>query len=245
MDYYEPVTAKKTSSLVVEQIRRAIVGNELPVGTRLLSEEELTKQFGIARTTLREALRVLESEGLIEIRRGRGGGAVVTMPDIDHLSSSLSALLQMKGTTRKDFDDARTIMECQAARWLAKSHNAADLRILTEVVSEAERTAEAGDHAAFAAAATRLHESLWRLGGNITMATLGALLHGLVSYRYRRAAETADRATMRRATRSYRKLIKLIEAKDASGAEAHWRRHMEFMAVQDGASDSLESDYGE
>ncbi|MEI8241045.1 MAG: GntR family transcriptional regulator, partial [Actinomycetota bacterium] len=69
----------KTGEAVAAFLRRRIVRGELPVGTKLPTEEELTERFGIARTTLREALRVLESQGLIHIKRGRGGGGTVTL----------------------------------------------------------------------------------------------------------------------------------------------------------------------
>ena len=74
---------KKTHELVADKIRRQIVAGDLAEGERLPPEDDLTAQFGVARTTLREALRVLESQGLLAIRRGRGGGPVVTHPDLE------------------------------------------------------------------------------------------------------------------------------------------------------------------
>src|SRR5262245_42996392 len=79
----------KTGEMIAERLRRQIARGELAIGERLPPEDELTAEFGIARTTLREALRILESQGLLEIRRGRTGGPVVTMPKIDSLAEGL------------------------------------------------------------------------------------------------------------------------------------------------------------
>ena len=77
----------KAHERVANILRDRIVTGELAAGDRLPPEDELTTQFGIARTTLREALRVLESQGLLLIRRGRGGGPVVTHPlSLIHIS---------------------------------------------------------------------------------------------------------------------------------------------------------------
>src|SRR5213592_4815792 len=66
--------------LVLEQIRRAIQLGRFEGGTRLPSERELAQQFGVSRTTVREAIRVLQGEGLVDVKRGRNGGAVVISP---------------------------------------------------------------------------------------------------------------------------------------------------------------------
>ncbi|MFM8871031.1 MAG: FadR/GntR family transcriptional regulator, partial [Actinomycetota bacterium] len=80
----------KTHEAVADTLRRQIVLGRFKVGDRLPTEEELTGHFDVARTTLREALRVLESQGLIEIRRGRNGGPVVTEPPSGATAESMA-----------------------------------------------------------------------------------------------------------------------------------------------------------
>ena len=93
--------------------------------------------FGIARTTLREALRILESQGLLEIRRGRTGGPVVTMPRIDSLAEGLAVTLQLQGTTVGDLDVARQLIEPRLAARLATSHTVEDVAALHAAVDRA------------------------------------------------------------------------------------------------------------
>ena len=77
-------------------------------------------------------------------------------------------------------------------------------------------------------AAADMHESLIGCAGNTTLATLSGLLHAMVARYYGRSAAASTPDDMRRAVRSYRKLVRLIEAGDAGAAEEHWRKQMSF-----------------
>lgn len=224
----EPGRRPKVHEQAAHVLRSRIVGGELRPGDRLPPEEELTAAFGIARTTLREALRVLESEGLITIRRGRGGGPVVTRPDIEHLARSLATALQFESATLGDLDEARQLIGGQVAAQLAMRHAHVDLSLFDAAVETASIAAEAEDTVAFGLAAATVHESLVAGLGNTTMAMLARLLRSLVEGYYGEAASRADGAEMARAVRSYRKLRRLIDAGDVEGARAHWRTHMAY-----------------
>lgn len=222
------IRAQKTGEVVAERLRHQIARGELTIGQRLPPEDELTVQYGIARTTLREALRILESQGLLEIRRGRTGGPVVTMPKIDSLAEGLAVTLQLQGTTAGDLDVARQLIEPRLAGRLAHSHTADDVAALRVAADGADRAAESSDREAFGAAAVGMHETLIERAGNTTLATFSHLLHSLVARYYVSSAARSDDEKMHRAVRSYRKLIRLIEAGDATATEEHWRRQMAF-----------------
>jgi DNA-binding FadR family transcriptional regulator len=222
----EHVKVQKAGELVAERLRRRIINGDLSVGDRLPPEEELTAHFGVARTTLREALRILETQGLIEIRRGRGGGGVITRPKPDQLAWNLALLLQFDGVTTADLDNARQLIEPALARQLAARHSDDDVAALTACIEAADIAADAGDVTQFAIAAARVHETIIERSGNVTLATLSNLLHLLVQHYYEQGARRSDQALMRRAVRSYRKLLALVIAGDAKGAETHWRKQM-------------------
>ena len=224
----QQIRMPKTGEVVAERLRRQIARGELTIGQRLPPEDELTAVFGIARTTLREALRILESQGLLEIRRGRTGGPVVTMPKIDSLAEGLAVTLQLQGTTAGDLDVARQLIEPRLAARLAEHHTAEDLVALQTAADRAARAADAADRVAFGAAAAGMHETLMERAGNTTLATFSRLLHALVAQYYVTSATLSDQDKMHRAVRSYRKLVKLIDAGDADDAEEHWRKQMTF-----------------
>lgn len=77
---FVPVQMPKAAEVVAADVRRRIVRGELRADDALPPETELMSQFGISRPTLREALRILEAEGLVAIRRGARGGARVQAP---------------------------------------------------------------------------------------------------------------------------------------------------------------------
>mgnify|MGYP003736006455 CR=1 FL=1 len=219
----------KTGEAVAALLRRRIVRGELPVGTKLPTEEELTEQFGIARTTLREALRILESQGLIHIKRGRGGGGTVTMPDLSRVSESFAGALQMRGTSFADLDSARRLIEPELAAWLAASHDDDALAALTEAAEAARVAGNDNDRLAFGHAATRFHNLIVESGRNTTLSLLSQLLNHLVEARYMVGSRAASQTLMQRAARSYSKLITLIAAGDSDGARAHWQQQMTYM----------------
>jgi GntR family transcriptional regulator, transcriptional repressor for pyruvate dehydrogenase complex len=223
------IRVRKAGEVVAERFRQQIANGTLAIGHQLPSEEELTTMFGIARTTLREALRVLESQGLLEIKRGRGGGGIITMPRLENLSQSLALVLQLQKTTLGDLDDARMLIEPPLAGRLASQHTDEDLEVLTAIVDQAHQCAETDDKTGFGKAAAALHEAIIERGGNNTMAVIGALLHDLMDRHLQSAAEISDHEQMGRAVRSYRKLIMLIESGDSAATSAHWHRQLVFL----------------
>src|ERR1700730_3414140 len=109
----------KAAELIAGQLRRQIVRRELSEGEELPSEAELMARFDVSRPTLREAYRILESEGLISVRRGARGGARVHMPKADVAARYAASVLQANGVLLSDVYEARTMIESSAAAVLA------------------------------------------------------------------------------------------------------------------------------
>jgi GntR family transcriptional regulator, transcriptional repressor for pyruvate dehydrogenase complex len=227
----QPRQSAKTGEVVAAAIRRRIANGELVVGDRLQSEEEMTESLGVARTTLREALRVLESQGLITIKRGRGGGPIVTMPELDRLAEPLAVVLQLRETTTTDLDAARALIEPNLAGWLAAKHTDDDLAALSAAATAAQVAADKDDRVAFGRAAALVHETLLLRSGNNTLSVISQLLHRIVLERYVHAAADSPPSLMRRAAKSYAKLVRLIAAGEADAAKAHWEKQMRWMAT--------------
>ncbi len=119
--------------LVVEQIRRAIqLGRFLP-GEKLPTERELARQLAVSRTTVREAIRVLQGEGLIETRRGRSGGAVVIAAAAG-TPGERRQILRRRLAELENVFDYRLAIEPFAARLAAERRSQADLAGLHETM---------------------------------------------------------------------------------------------------------------
>src|SRR3954462_14589391 len=131
------VRVPKMAELVAHRLRRQIVAGDLSGGDALPPEAALMAQFGVSRPTLREAFRVLESEGLISVRRGAHGGARVQTPNGDTAARYAGLVLEYRGTTLEDVYDARNIIEPPCAGLLAKRRTQADIKQLRAAVDDA------------------------------------------------------------------------------------------------------------
>ncbi|MCA1793321.1 MAG: GntR family transcriptional regulator [Desulfobacteraceae bacterium] len=96
---------------VVEQVQDAIVTKKLAPGTRLPAERELKEMFNTSRGTLREALRVLEQKGLIEIKLGVTGGAIVKRIDTEPIMESLALLIRSGEVSLEHLSEFRIKIE--------------------------------------------------------------------------------------------------------------------------------------
>ena len=105
------VRAPKVSEIVAADLRWRIVTGELSDGDELPRESDLIEQFGVSRPSLREALRILETEGLIRIRRGNVGGAWAIRPTAASAAYHLGLTLQANRVTLDDLAIARLSIE--------------------------------------------------------------------------------------------------------------------------------------
>lgn len=132
-----PITHAPAYELVVDQIRRAIhLGRYLP-GEKLPPERDLAGQLGVSRTTVREAVRLLEGEGLLTIRRGATGGLIVSGP---HKASAqeLRSRVQKHQKELADIFDYRLAVECCTARLAAERRAKSDIRQLDDALQRME-----------------------------------------------------------------------------------------------------------
>lgn len=110
-DLFKAVSLSRVSQVIVDQIRLLIREGRLRPGDRLPSERDLCERFGVSRVTVREALRVLEAGGLIEIRVGARGGAFVTTPTSRQIGEGLADLLTLSPLTASEVTEARLVFE--------------------------------------------------------------------------------------------------------------------------------------
>lgn len=122
--------ARKASDVVVSYVRDLIVVGQLPEGERLPSEADLMERFSLGRVTVREALRILERDGLVEPRRGPNGGLFVSHTDIEQVSEALALIFGLRRTTLGEFADFRLQIEPQVARLAAEHASGAQRRDL-------------------------------------------------------------------------------------------------------------------
>lgn len=172
-----PVPHRKAAELIADELRQLIACGGKP-GDYLLAERLLLERFEVSRPTLREALRVLESEGLVEIRRGVRGGAVVKEPAISDLARHFGVFLQLRNVTYEDTFIVRTIVEPAAARLSAEriAAGAPPDRLEEALAREAEAIEAGIDAPLLSDALVHFHDAVLEACGSTTLLALGKLL---------------------------------------------------------------------
>lgn len=144
---FEPMPAVRTSAAIVGRLRGLIRSGQLPMGSRLPAERDLCEQLGVSRLSLREALRVLESSGLIEIRLGSHGGAFVTAPTAGRAGQGITDLLSTSGLSAVNVTEARTLFELGVVLPLAGERaTESDVQELRDLCDEEERARNQGTY---------------------------------------------------------------------------------------------------
>src|ERR1700676_2682570 len=131
-----PVRIPKAAEIVSRELRNQIVRGTLKEGDSLAAEGDLMTRFGVSRPTLREAIRILESEGLVRISRGARGGASVLSPNINIAARHIGFVLQANGTTLIDIYRVYMIVERAAARIVAENSPKSAPDVLYQSVQE-------------------------------------------------------------------------------------------------------------
>jgi GntR family transcriptional repressor for pyruvate dehydrogenase complex len=214
---------------IADELRALIVSGKLAEGESLGREPDLVERFGVSRPSLREALRILEAEGLITVVRGVLGGVIVHQPDERMTARTAALVLQARNVTLGDVHQARSVIEPAAVRILAASRRRGPVDELTQVIEQ--QRAVLDDLEAFGLANARFHECLVELAGNQTLSIVAEMLNEVVARAVTAVSQTNPRrltvALRKRGIRSQERLVELIAIGASIEAEAHWHAHME------------------
>ncbi len=160
----------KAYAQVAQSIRRQVLTGGLAKGERLPPERELADAFGVSRMVVREAIRALESDGLLQVRPGAGGGSFVTHDFDKPLGASINNLLAGGAITLDNLFELRLMLEAPAAAMAAVRGRRADIEDLARVVEQADDLAD--DSEALRAANLEFHRRLVALAGNPLLSSL-------------------------------------------------------------------------
>jgi DNA-binding FadR family transcriptional regulator len=211
----------KTSDLVARELADQIVSSNMAAGTRLPSEREMTEALGVGRTTLREALRQLETRGVLSMKVGPGGGPVVRHPSPSDFADGLSLILEFESATVEDLMNARSALECTGARRAAQTASAKLVAKLREL--NRELVQDTGDDAAFLDVERRFHTCLARWEGSSAMELFVNSLMAIFDDQAAAPLSAAGRTKMHAA---HETLISAIESGDPLAAEAAMGAHL-------------------
>jgi DNA-binding FadR family transcriptional regulator len=227
----DAVRVPKTAELVARQIRNAVIRGELADGDTLPAEAQLIAEFEVSRPTIREAVRILESEGLVTVARGARGGAKVSSPSYEMVERAAGIILQAQRVTIGDLYEMRTLVEPPAARLVAERNSEAAVPILRSFIDQ--EMSNIHNRMAVTMLIAEFHRLLMDLSGNRTLNMFSQALRGLVdahlalsTRRHQVVDPEMSERQLRFGLKSHSRLVDLIEARDGEAAEAHWKLHM-------------------
>jgi DNA-binding FadR family transcriptional regulator len=222
-ELFTPVNSGRISTDIVEQIKRAIRDGRLTPGDQLPSERELTKQLGVSRVSVRDALRMLEATGLIEVRVGARGGAFVTAPAPVLVGEGMADMLMLAEVTPSEVTELRLIFELALLPLACARRSDEDLAELEAICDRAEVSLAAGSYDV--ALSAEFHTRLAECTHNAAVALFAESFQGplLVSLRQaQRAAPEMGRAGIG----EHRALVDAVRARDAEAARTILAEHL-------------------
>jgi len=223
---FSPREILKPRAQIEAQIGNAITLGRLAVGARLPSEAELASQFGVSRNTVREALRSLETRGLITKKPGAQGGSFVRSISEESLSEELGLLMQRMLTLGRigydELAEVRMHLECPAIRLAARNRTDEQLARMWAIVEGEERQPAK----AAKAATTNLHGLIAEASGNALFAAFILALHRqgkeLIYFPISPALAKANH-------KQHVEMVKAIERRDAVAAEKALIKHLRYV----------------
>lgn len=209
---------------VADELRAQIITGVLPAGARLPNENELSKAFGVSRSTVREALRVLASQHLVETLRGVQGGSFVAAPDparvVEDVGGALGILVMTPQLQLDDLLEARLLLEPEAARLAATR---ADPETVEAVREAAHAPRDPRDPSGFGPHLD-FHTTILMATGNLMFTMMGQPVADVLRTRLRRAA--VAHSEWDRVDECHREIAEHIAAGDAAAAERAMREHL-------------------
>lgn len=209
----------KASDVLAEELRGLILGHALEQGAALPSEAELMKEYEFSRGTVREALRLLETDGLIVIKRGPKGGIRVRHPDIGQVSRSLALLFSSSETPLRDLFTFRKLVEPAIAAAAARSATSQQKLWLIEIAPQ-----HYGVRSGFRDA-VEFHGAIGRCSNNGVYEIVLTALHDALEWQV--SEERLSHDDVEGTRRAHMTIAKAIAEGDSDAAARGMQRHLQ------------------
>jgi DNA-binding FadR family transcriptional regulator len=222
------VASHTAAESIAGQVREALIDGRIQPGDRLATEPEMAADFGVSRSTVREAIRMLRGQGFVRTIRGAKGGHFIVAPQTDVVAESVGETFGLwfeAGTVSvAEVDEARNIVEAACVRLAAERRTDEDLAALAAVLEEARNDDQ--PLTAFLELDVRFHRSIARAARNRLLELPMGAIH-LVRPRTNRLLRRHDRAAVHR---QHTRLFEAIQAGDPDAAERAFHDHASYIA---------------
>jgi GntR family transcriptional repressor for pyruvate dehydrogenase complex len=214
------VKKKRIYEDIVEQIRRLLADGELKPGDQLPTERELCDRFQVSRASVREAIRTLESMGLVAIKSGEGTYVATSAEAL--LTPLAAAILQQKDALLEIFE-ARKIVEPEIAALAAKRASFGETKLLEAILEDQARQIAEGETGV--EADTAFHSALAQAAKNKVFLRLNDAIVDTLRETRERSLQTRGRPA--RSLAGHRAILEAIRSKDPAKARQAMLEHLD------------------
>lgn len=217
----EPIRRTRVYEQVVARLQRLILDGQLRPGDRLPTERELAEQLGVSRSSVRDAIRVLQLMGLVEPRQGEG--TLVRDLNPDAVVHPLASLLVRSQSLLHDLLDVRKMIEPHLAARAARYATEEELARLRAIVQRQQARAQRGELAV--EEDSEFHYTIATASRNQVILRILDVLMDLLRTSRERSLQVPGR--LQRSLEGHRRILAAIQRRDPVAAEAAMRRHLE------------------
>jgi DNA-binding FadR family transcriptional regulator len=222
-ELFNKVSIGRISEVIVEQIRLLMRQGQLKPGDRLPPERDLCERFGVSRVTVREALRMLESAGLVEIRVGARGGAFVTVPSSNRVGEGLADLLTLSVISAADVTEVRMILEVGMVPEVCRRATEEDFAALEKICQRSEEALRNGEYTMDMS--LEFHNRVAQASHNPALEMLIESFHGPILMSLQEAKEAAPEMGGL-GTKEHKKFVEAVRRRDADVASRIMSEHL-------------------
>jgi GntR family transcriptional repressor for pyruvate dehydrogenase complex len=226
---FYPYRSKRAFEDVADQLQRAILNGRVKNGERLPSERIMSEQFQAGRLTVREALRTLETKGLIRIKKGSGGGAYVDVGNQQNVATIIVDNLSLEGLTDLHITEARVTLECAIVRSAAQKGKPSDLIRLLHDLAESKVLSPEDDPRIVIDKMINFHLLLAEASQNPPFIMFIRALMEWARRKLMHYSPTSDQ--IRYSYRAHMAIFKAVEKKDVALAQSLMKKHIERMGT--------------
>lgn len=222
------INVPKSCDVLAERLQQQILRGTYSPGAALPTEREFVAATGLGRGSVREALRILQAQGLVRTRAGRYGGSVVARPTDALLAGHISRFAKGHSVSLRALVEARQALEPTVAALAARHRTAADLATLQQISARLDRAA-IDDVARFLFENANWHTALAAASHNVLLRALTASISGLMleASSIENFASPDVRALV---SLAHRRILQAIESQDADAARRRAERDLQAYA---------------
>jgi len=219
----KPIDRTSRTDAVVRELREALESGRYAMGDKFATERELSEELGVGRSTVREALRMLQAHGYIELKAGRGAFVKQTAEGVD---AGLHEWFATHEFQLLDFMEVRNALEPLAVRLCIERATDEEIAGIAEIQRRFEVALAQEDAEGLAAADEALHSSITAASHNRLLQPIEQVVAG--AFREYRVKAFSVKGNARNALEPHRRIVAAIQDRDASRASKEVLNHLDI-----------------